>query len=153
MAASNAEGNVGVALGLVCGAGAATAIGASVVFFPRLVKLASRRVLAASLGLSAGVMIYVSFVEIFMKSVDEFALHLGVDEEGISDDEAEKRANMGYIYATLSFFGGIVIMLVSYSRVLWGLLKCLCFYCPHINNLVLSSLSNHTNDLDCRCDS
>jgi len=113
MAASNAEGNVGVALGLVCGAGAATAIGASVVFFPRLVKLASRRVLAASLGLSAGVMTYVSFVEIFMKSVDEFALHLGVDEEGISDDEAEKRANMGYIYATLSFFGGVVIMLVS----------------------------------------
>ena len=113
MAASNAEGNVGVALGLVCGAGAATAIGASVVFFPRLVKLASRRVLAASLGLSAGVMTYVSFVEIFMKSVDEFALHLGVEEEGISDDEAEKRANMGYIYATLSFFGGVVIMLVS----------------------------------------
>lgn len=113
MAASNAEGNVGVALGLVCGAGAATAIGASVVFFPRLVKLASRRVLAASLGLSAGVMTYVSFVEIFMKSVDEFALHLGADEEGISDDEAEKRANMGYIYATLSFFGGVVIMLVS----------------------------------------
>ena len=113
MAASNAEGNVGVALGLVCGAGAATALGASVVFFPRLVKLASRRVLAASLGLSAGVMTYVSFVEIFMKSVDEFALHLGVEEEGISDDEAEKRANMGYIYATLSFFGGVVIMLVS----------------------------------------
>ena len=97
---TTAEGNVGIALALVCGAGAATAIGASVVFFPSLVKLASRRVLAASLGLSAGVMTYVSFVEIFAKSVDGFA------DSGIDPD-------LAYIYATLSFFGGVVTMLVS----------------------------------------
>lgn len=96
---STAEGNVGVALGLVCGAGAATAIGASVVFFPSLVKLASRRVLAGSLGLSAGVMTYVSFVEIFVKSVDGFAA-AGIDPD------------YGYIYATLSFFGGVMLMLL-----------------------------------------
>ena len=57
--------NVGIAMALVAGAGASTALGASVVFFPSLVKLASRRVLASALGLSAGVMTYVSFVEIF----------------------------------------------------------------------------------------
>lgn len=96
---STAEGNVGVALGLVCGAGAATALGASVVFFPSLVKLASRRVLAGSLGLSAGVMTYVSFVEIFVKSVEGFA------DAGIEPD-------LGYIYATLSFFGGVIVMLI-----------------------------------------
>lgn len=96
---STAEGNVGVALGLVCGAGAATALGASVVFFPSLVKLASRRVLAGSLGLSAGVMTYVSFVEIFVKSVEGFA------DAGIEPD-------LGYIYATLSFFGGVIMMLI-----------------------------------------
>mmetsp|Transcript_25347 Transcript_25347/g.45719 ORF Transcript_25347/g.45719 Transcript_25347/m.45719 type:complete len:383 (+) Transcript_25347:185-1333(+) len=96
---STAEGNVAVALGLVCGAGAATAIGSSVVFFPSLVKLASRRVLAGSLGLSAGVMTYVSFAEIFVKSVDGFAL-AGIDPD------------LGYIYATLSFFGGVLTMLL-----------------------------------------
>ena len=97
---SVAEGNVGVALGLVTGAGAATAVGSAVVFFPSLVKLASKRVLAGSLGLSAGVMTYVSFVEIFVKSVEGFGDYL--------DDP-----DLGYIYATLSFFGGVVAMLVS----------------------------------------
>jgi ZIP family zinc transporter len=91
------DGNLGVAFGLVCGAGAATAIGSSVVFFPTLVKLASRRMLAASLGLSAGVMLYVSFVEIFTKSV------AGFTDAGFPDDTA-------YIYTTLSFFGGILVM-------------------------------------------
>lgn len=93
------EGNVGLALGVVCAAGAATAVGASVVFFPKLVAMASRRVLAGSLGLSAGVMTYVSFAEIFVKSVDEFTVAIG-DED------------LGYIYATLSFFGGVVLMLI-----------------------------------------
>ena len=80
-------------------AGAATALGASVVFFPSLVKLASRRVLAGALGFSAGVMTYVSFVEIFQKSVGAF-------------EEAEFEENMAYIYATVSFFGGVVVMKV-----------------------------------------
>jgi len=96
---SVAEGNVGLALGLVCGAGAATAIGSAVVFFPSLVKLASRRVLAGALGLSAGVMTYVSFAEIFVKSVDAFGDSLGDPD-------------LGYIYATLSFFGGVFVMLL-----------------------------------------
>lgn len=92
--------NVGVAFGLVIGAGAATAIGAAVVFFPALVKLASRRVLASALGLSAGVMTYVSFVEIFQKSNLSF-LDAGHSEQ------------MAYVYSTLCFFGGVVTMMVS----------------------------------------
>jgi len=93
------KGNEGLAIGLVFGSGAATAIGASFVFFPRLVKLASRRVLASSLGISAGVMTYVSFVEIFQKSVSAFI------DGGHDEDRA-------YQYATLTFFGGLVVMLL-----------------------------------------
>lgn len=93
--------NVGVAFALVCAAGLSTAVGASVVFFPRLVKLASRRVLASSLGFSAGIMCYVSFVEIFIKS------HLAFQDAG-------QTASTGFAFATLCFFGGVAIMLVSY---------------------------------------
>ena len=100
--------NVGVAFGAVIAAGASTAVGAAIVFFPRLVKLASRRVLASSLGISAGVMTYVSFVEIFQKAQASFADHLVDDYE----DEA-KRFGMGNLYATLSFFLGILCMVVS----------------------------------------
>ena len=97
--ASNVNENVGVALLLVLGAGASTGIGAAVVFIPSLVKLASRRVLASSLGFSAGVMTYVSFVEIFTKSNDSFV------NAGHTED-------LAYIYAQLCFFGGVVVMLV-----------------------------------------
>jgi len=89
--------NVRVAFALVIGAGLATALGACVVFFPSLVKLASRRVLASGLALSAGVMTYVSFVEILVKSLDSFA-KAGFDEA------------KSYIYATLSFYGGVFTM-------------------------------------------
>lgn len=97
--------NVGIAFGAVMAAGASTAIGAAVVFFPRLVKLASRRVLASSLGISAGVMTYVSFVEIFQKSVEGFK-NMNVDK---IEDEA-KREGLANLYATLSFFAGVFVM-------------------------------------------
>merc|ERR1711957_935191 len=74
-------------------------LGASVVFFPSLVKLASKGVLASSLGISAGVMIYVSFVEIFTKSVDAFV------ESGQSDGHAHQ-------LAALCFFCGVASMMV-----------------------------------------
>lgn len=99
MSSTEEDGNVGVALALVLGAGLSTGIGAAVVFVPSLVKLASRRVLASSLGFSAGVMTYVSYVEIFGKSMSEF--------ENAGHDE-----RMAYTYATLCFFGGIAVMLV-----------------------------------------
>jgi len=96
---SSPNENVVPALLLVLGAGASTGIGAAVVFVPSLVKLASRRVLASSLGFSAGVMTYVSFIEIFAKSNDSF-VNAGHDE------------NRAYIYATLCFFGGVVTMIL-----------------------------------------
>jgi zinc transporter ZupT len=92
--------NVGIALGLVVGAGASTGLGAAVVFIPSLVKLANRRVLAGSLGFSAGVMLYVSFVEIFGKARSSF-VDAGHDE------------SKAYVYSTLCFFCGVVTMIVS----------------------------------------
>lgn len=84
---------------LVLGAGLSTCIGGAVVYFPSLFKLASSKALAASLGLSAGVMLYVSFVEILAKSNVAF-VEAGVDEVN------------AYTYATLCFFGGFLIMMI-----------------------------------------
>lgn len=89
--------NVGIAFALVIAAGASTGLGAAVVFFPSFVRLASRTTLAGALGLSAGVMTYVSFVEIFQKSVGAF-------------EAAEYDDGDAYLYATLSFFGGVAFM-------------------------------------------
>ena len=89
--------NVGIAFVVTIGAGISTILGASVVFIPTLVKLANQKVLASSMGLSAGVMIYVSFVEIMVKSRDRF-----------------RRAGHGnaacHVYAACCFFGGIFVM-------------------------------------------
>ena len=78
-------------------------LGASVVFFPKLVKLTSRRVLAGALGFSAGVMIYISFVDIFQKSVDAF-VNSGMDENG------------AYGFATLYLFLGVITMKVRHAQ-------------------------------------
>ena len=88
-----------IAFILVVAAGAATSIGAALVFFPRLVKLASRRTLAASLGVATGVMLYVSLVDIYGKSMT------GFEESGHEEGKA-------FIYTTLTFFGGVVLMMV-----------------------------------------
>lgn len=91
--------NVGIAFALTIGAGAATALGAGVVFVPSLVKLASKRVLASGLGFSAGVMSYVSFVEIFKKS-------------NVAFEAAGQEPGTAYALATGCFFGGVVFMVV-----------------------------------------
>ena len=86
-----AEGNVGLAFGLVIAAGLSTTIGSTFVFCS---SYANTKALAAALGVSAGVMLYVSFVEIFaIKAV-----------QGFTAAHGEK---YGGVYATLAFFGGI----------------------------------------------
>jgi ZIP family zinc transporter len=93
--------HVGIAFAVTCGAGAATALGAAVVFVPSLVQYAKRKTLAGGLGLAAGVMVYVSLVEIAVKS------QIAFQDSGMSHEQA-------YMYATLSFFGGVLLMQVSY---------------------------------------
>jgi len=89
--------NTGLAFCLVVAAGLSTAVGASAVYFQGLVKFASKKVLAAGLGFSGGVMIYVSFVEIMVKSNGAFADH------GFA-------ANDAYYCATACLFLGMAMM-------------------------------------------
>ncbi len=66
--------NVLIAFGLTLFAGLATGIGSAMAFFA---KKTNTKFLAISLGFSAGVMIYVSFVEIFMKAKDSLVGEYG----------------------------------------------------------------------------
>lgn len=107
------QDNVGLAFGAVIAAGLSTSVGAAIVFFQRLVKLASQRVLASSLAISAGVMTYVSFVEIFPKAIGGFQEGLGIEDgHELTDEEVAKAEGRAYCFATLSFFGGVVLMKV-----------------------------------------
>jgi len=63
-----------VAFGLTLFAGLATGIGSMMAFFA---KRTNKKVLSISLGFSAGVMIYVSMAEIFVKAKDSLVAKLG----------------------------------------------------------------------------
>lgn len=78
------------------GAGLATGIG-SLLAFTRTKP--SDKFLAFMLGLSAGVMIYVSLVEIFQKAVKSLT-------------DATGNYGEGYLWATIGFFGGFVVISV-----------------------------------------
>ncbi len=81
------------ALGLTLFAGLATGIGSVMAFFS---KKFNPKFLSGALGFSAGVMIYVSFVEIFVKARNSLAAELG-----------EAR---GYLYTVIAFFIGIALI-------------------------------------------
>jgi ZIP family zinc transporter len=85
--------NVWFALGLTVFAGLATGVGSTIAFFA---KRTNYRFLSVSTGFSAGVMLYVSFVEIFYKGVDALA-------EAYGD-------YWGYWINTASFFGGMFLI-------------------------------------------
>lgn len=78
---------------MVTVAGLATGIGSLLAFFA---KKTNTNFLALSLGFSAGVMIYVSLVEIFPKAKESL---IGVYGEGA-----------GYWITTAAFFGGILLI-------------------------------------------
>jgi ZIP family zinc transporter len=89
------SGNVLFALGLTLFAGLATGIGSLMAF---LSKSFNPKFLAASLGFSAGVMIYVSLVEIFAKAKESLTSFYG--------------DQVGYWYTILSFFAGIALIAI-----------------------------------------
>lgn len=89
------ETNVLIALGLTLFAGLSTGIGSALAFFS---KTNNAKFLAVSLGFSAGVMIYVSLVEIFFKARSVLMEELG--------------DKPGYWLTVLSFFIGIFIIAI-----------------------------------------
>ncbi|MBU5595446.1 zinc transporter ZupT [Amphibacillus sp. MSJ-3] len=68
------DGNVWIAFGLTLFAGLSTGIGSVLAFFT---KTTNTKFLSFSLGFSAGVMIYVSMVEIFLKAQESLIGELG----------------------------------------------------------------------------
>lgn len=85
--------NALIAFGLTLFAGLATSIGSCIAFFA---KRTNTKFLSISMGFSAGVMLYVSFVEIFPKAKISLTESLGVSQ--------------GTWITVLSFFGGILII-------------------------------------------
>lgn len=86
-----------LALTLTIIAGLSTGLGGAIIIFT---KKLSNKFLAASLGFSAGVMIFISLVEIFSEAQGSMVAIYG-----------EK---MGYLYTLLAFFGGMgVIALID----------------------------------------
>jgi ZIP family zinc transporter len=85
--------DVWFALGLTVFAGMATGIGSMLAF---ATKRTNYRFLSIATGFSAGVMLYVSFVEIFIKGVDSLV-------ESYGDP-------MGHWINAASFFGGILLI-------------------------------------------
>lgn len=84
-----------IAFGLTLFAGLATGIGGALAFFT---KKTNTKFLAVSLGFSAGVMIYISMVEIFQKAKTNLTSALGLAP--------------GYWATIGGFFGGIVLIAV-----------------------------------------
>ncbi len=83
------------AFGLTLFAGLSTGIGSAIAFFA---KRTNTGFLSLALGFSAGVMIYVSFVEIIVKARDSIIPEVG--------DVA------GHWYTTAAFFGGILFIAI-----------------------------------------
>jgi ZIP family zinc transporter len=87
-------GNVWLALGLTVFAGMATGIGSAIAFFA---KRTNYRFLSVATGFSAGVMLYVSFVEIFYKGVDSLTAAYG--------DYWGHWVNVGAFFGGIGFIG------------------------------------------------
>jgi ZIP family zinc transporter len=91
-------GDVWIAFGLTLFAGMATGIGSILAF---VTQRTNYRFLAISTGFSAGVMLYVSFVEIFVKGADALTARYGEPQ--------------GHWVNAASFFGGILLIgLIDY---------------------------------------
>ena len=76
-------------------AGLATGIGGLIVMFS---NVTNKKFLSVCLSFSAGVMIYISFAEIFLEAFESLEYVYG--------------DGMGYLILTVSFFGGIIIMAI-----------------------------------------
>lgn len=87
------EGQILFALGLTLFAGLATGVGSLIAFFT---SRTNTKFLSIALGFSAGVMIYVSLVEIFVKAKDALTNALGPTN--------------GYWMTIAGFFGGMLFI-------------------------------------------
>eukprot|EP00281_Chroomonas_sp_CCMP1168_P033385 CAMPEP_0206256190 /NCGR_PEP_ID=MMETSP0047_2-20121206/24636_1 /ASSEMBLY_ACC=CAM_ASM_000192 /TAXON_ID=195065 /ORGANISM="Chroomonas mesostigmatica_cf, Strain CCMP1168" /LENGTH=411 /DNA_ID=CAMNT_0053682615 /DNA_START=6 /DNA_END=1241 /DNA_ORIENTATION=+ len=94
------EGNVGLAFGMTIGAGMCTTLGASLAF---CVPVQNKRFLAVSLAIAAGVMVYVSMVEIFFKALS------ALSDEWCPERAAGDVCARAYGATTGFFFAGLAL--------------------------------------------
>lgn len=99
--------NVGVAFALTIAAGCATILGGLVVFHRKMVHLANPQSLAVALSVSAGVMLFISLVEIFNESIELFTQ--GLAKPGLSDKTLHGHA---WLCTTACAIAGIVLIYV-----------------------------------------
>lgn len=85
--------NLLFAFGLTLFAGLATGVGSALAFFT---KQTNTRFLSGALGFSAGVMVYVSMIEIFAKAKDSLVAAVGQTQ--------------GYWYTVIAFFVGMLLI-------------------------------------------
>lgn len=76
-------------------AGLSTGVGSALAFFT---KRTNTRFLSGALGFFAGVMIYVSMIEIFAKARDALSVEMG--------------GAQGYWYTTIAFFAGMILIAI-----------------------------------------
>ncbi len=89
------KGTLFFAFAMTLFAGLSTGIGSALAFFARRTNT---KFLSVALGFSAGVMIYISLVEIFAKAKDQLVADLGM--------------RPGYWLTVLSFFAGMLLIAV-----------------------------------------
>lgn len=89
------DNNILFAFALTLFAGLSTGIGSAIAFFA---KKTNTKFLSISLGFSAGVMIYVSMIEIFFKAQDTLTSELGI--------------KMGSWITVIAFFGGMFLIAI-----------------------------------------
>ncbi len=87
--------NLILPFGLTLFAGLSTGIGSAIAFFS---KTTNTKFLSVALGFSAGVMIYVSLIEIFQKAKSELTSVYG--------------DSLGYWITAIAFFGGMILIAV-----------------------------------------
>jgi ZIP family zinc transporter len=82
------------------------------------VTKSNKRILAGALGFAAGVMLYVTCIEIFQKSLEGFV------EAGLS--------GFSYAVATLTFFSGLLLMYHIFLFKCFNLCAKICRAAPNI---------------------
>ncbi|KDO33280.1 hypothetical protein SPRG_02090 [Saprolegnia parasitica CBS 223.65] len=100
---------VGIAFALTWAAAFATCLGGLVIFSASMVKMASAKNLSIALALAGGVMVFISLVEIFNESVEQFKAG-NADEAGECDPTCEGNA---WVYTNICFAigAGIIYLL------------------------------------------
>ncbi len=84
-----------IAFALTLFAGLSTGVGSAIAFFA---KKTNTKFLSVSLGFSAGVMIYISFVEIFFKAREILSEEIG--------------QQLGYLITIVAFFTGMILIAI-----------------------------------------